>query len=958
MTPEKWEIISRIFNEAALLKEVERRRFVEEECAGDPSLISEINSLLSAHEEVGDFIADPIVENLVGEISEMPTLTGKYIGHYRIERSIGRGGMGDVYLATDTRLDRLVALKRLPERLLADPLFVKRFQTEAKAAATINHPNVATLFSVEEVEGRPFITMEYVEGHLLDSITPPEGMSVNRFLDIFSQIADAIGHAHSRGVIHRDIKPGNIMIMADGTPKILDFGLAQFADDSNTGPMGTAITQPGQILGTPSYMSPEQAQGKDVDHRSDIFSLGVVMYETLTGRRPFTGDNNAELISNLLKSNAAAVMELRPDVPGMISRLVSECMQKRRNDRPQEMRQVQNALGESKRLVRSGTSTGSFARRLYKESVSVGPWLRVLPILLVILLATAAWFYFSKSGNDSQFAFEDMAMRRLSDTNNIGYAQISPDGKSIAFATFEPDGSRALWIRRIEDRNTLTLVPPEQQQYWGGLAFSPDGGQVFYITADRIGTHGSMFRVSTLGGPPRKLTDLANDVGGISPDGERILFVRYGDPSQIISMNTSDGSGEEVIETGRSDGLTGSNFRDPQYSHDGHSIYYIKYDINEGVEQWSLEEKNLDTGNTRSIYKQPDRISELAVLPESRSVLVAAIDPVSNLQQIFEISTYDGAKSRVTNDLFFYFGVSVDRTGKNVVVSQRSSEQRVWIGDAADLNSLKPLNQELNANRNLDWTPDGRLIYDGFENNISHVWIADIDGKNLQQLTSSETEDFRPRVSGDGRFVVFTSQRSGRSQVWRMGIDGNDRVLLADVSGVTQLPEFGADGQTVFFEWLYERNRIWASIPVTGGAVTEVRRLDDIPANNLFYWAASPDGRFIAQSIWDKGENRMRIAVDAVDSSAERKVLNIWPSLIFRWSPDSKSIYYRERQVGYVPENEVLKVDILTGKSTQLVSAAPEFIVDMAYSRDGKKVAIVRGRNTSNFVMLTPAHAK
>ena len=467
-----------------------------------------------------------------------------------------------------------------------------------------------------------------------------------------------------------------------------------------------------------------------------------------------------------------------------------------------------------------------------------------------------------------------------------------------------------------------------------------------------------MYRVSSLGGPPRKIADPANDVGGVSPDGERILFVRYGDPSQIISTKSADGSDEQVMVTGRSDGLTSSNFRDPQYSHDGRSIYFIKYDIKEGVEEWSVDEKNLDTGKIRSIYHQPERISELAVLPESRSLLLTAVDPVSNLQQIFLISVYDGAKSRITNDLFFYFGVSVDRDGKSIVASQRSDEQRVWIGDSSNLNNLKPLNQEPNANRNLDWTPDGRVIYDGFENNISHIWISDVDGKNLQRLTTSEADDTQPRVSGDGRYVVFTSQRSGRSQVWRMGIDGNDQVLLADVPGVTQLPQFGADGQTVFFEWLSERNRVLASIPVTGGAVTEVRRLDDIPANNLFYWAASPDGRYVAHSIWDKAENRMKVAVDTVDSNAESKILSIWPSLIFRWSPDSKSIYYRERQVGYVPENEVLRVDISTGKPTQLVSAAPEFVVDMSYSRDGKKVALVRGRNTSNAVMLAPAPAK
>src|SRR4051812_19884886 len=530
MTPDRWELISRIFNEATALKVEQRRHFIQEACAGDRTLAAEIESLLSAHEAAGSFIENPIVENLVGDISEMPTLTGTYIGHFLIERSIGRGGMGDVYLATDTRLDRCVAIKKLPEKCSADPLLLMRLRAEARAAATLNHPNVATIYSVEDIDDKPFITMEYVDGRTLDATLPPDGMDITRFLDVFIQVSEALGHAHDKGVIHRDIKPGNIMITENGAPKVLDFGLAQIAEDAQDIHQPT-LTQPGQILGTPSYMSPEQAQGKEVDHRTDIFSLGVVMYEALTGRRPFTGDSNAEIISNVLKFEPEEAAEHRSNVPGLVSRLVARCMQKRRSDRPQGMQEIRVILGEARRNVRAGTSTGSFARRLYLESKSVGLW-RLAPIALVVVLATLAWFYFSRITESPPFSFDNLAMRRLSDTNNVGFAQVSPDGKSIAFATFEEDGNRALWIRRIDDRNALQLTVPERLQFWGGLAFSPDGGQVFYITADRVGTHGTMYRVSSIGGPPKKLIELANDVGGISPDGQRILFVRYGEPGQ------------------------------------------------------------------------------------------------------------------------------------------------------------------------------------------------------------------------------------------------------------------------------------------------------------------------------------------------------------------------------------------------------------------------------------------
>lgn len=958
MTPERWELISKIFNEAAALKLEERQKFIEVACAGDRTLMSEVESLLIAHEQAGDFIESPIVENMVGDISEMPTLTGTLIGHYRIDKSIGRGGMGDVYLATDTHLDRCVALKKLPEKCSADPLLLKRLRMEARAAATLNHPNVATIYSVEEIDEKPFITMEYVDGRTLDAVTPRDGMDIGRFVEIFVQVSDAMKHAHENGIVHRDIKPGNIILTEEGTPKILDFGLAQIVDDEQSVKFrDSTITQPGQILGTPSYMSPEQAQGKDIDHRTDIFSLGVVMYEAATGVRPFKGDNSVELISNLLKTEPVAASDLRSAVPGRISHLLSDCMQKKRADRPQTMDDVRGRLTDAQRFLSTDTSTGSFARRLYRESGSVGIWLRVAPIILVLSLTTIAYFYFSRSDGPPIF-FEKMTMRRLSDTNNVGFAQISPDGNSIAFSSFEDDGTRALWIRRTDDRNSLQLVAPQPIQYWGGLSFSPDGGQIFYITSDRIGSHGSLYKVSSFGGPSRKLSEVANDVGGLSPNGDRILFVRYGEPARIISAKTSDGSDEQVVLTGRADGANMTNFRDPQYSADGRSVYYIKYNSAEGVETWTVEEINLQDGQIRTIFTQPERISELAVLPNSDGLVTTAVDSASNLQQVFYLSLADGKKTRLTNDLFFYFGVSVDRSGRNIVASQRSMEQRVWIGDASDTSDIKPLNQDMNANQNIDWTPDGRIVFDGYENNVSRIWIADADGKNLQKLTSSDADDSEPRVSGDGRFIVFKSKRSGRPQVWRMDINGGDQIVLADVSGVTQSPRFAADGQTVVFEWIHERDRLLASVPVTGGEVRQVEKLNEIPANYLYYWDASPNGRSIAHTIWDSREGRMKVEVRSTNPSESSKILNIWPSLVFKYAPDGKQIIYRERQVGYVPEAEIRRIDPATGKSTQLISTSPEYVADFSYSRDGKKVALVRGKNTSNAVILSPAPEK
>ena len=954
MTPEQWEKVSEIFHEASELDGDERIRYLDSQCDGDDSLRREVESLLAANSKAGSFISEPVAGAFASRLLKGAAFAaGEMLGHYRIIAKIGSGGMGEVYLAADTKLGRNVALKTLSPIFQDDDDFLRRFRNEARAAAALNHPHVATVYSVEEANGHTFIAMEYIEGKTLQDLIPEGGVDVETFVAWFVPVALALEHAHSRGVIHRDIKPGNIMLTNDGIVKILDFGLAYFGPPvgRDVDPLVNDVTQPGQILGTPAYMSPEQAEGKEVDHRSDIFSLGVVMYEAITGRKPFRGDSNAEVITNLTKIHPPPACDVKSDVPQPISQLIDRCLQKRSRARFQSMQEVRALLRAAGAERTSVSSTGSFGRRLYLESKSVGWRRRIVSALGVAALGVGGWFFFSGESRPP-IDFDRMTMRRLSDTNNVGYAQISPDGKSIAFATFEDDGSRALWFRRIDDRNALQIVPPERIQYWGGLTISEDGGHVYYITAQRTATHGTLYRVSSLGGPPRKLVAQANDVGGLSPDGSRLLFARYSDPCRIISVASDDGSDEQLVYEVAGTSSLSTHFRDPKFSSDGKSVFFIRSDNIDGVENWSVEQVETGDRSVRSIYKQRARISELAVLRNSEGLLMTATDPETNLQQLYYLSPA-GKKTRVTNDLYAYFGVSVDRDGRNIVVSQRSDQQRLWVGDSSDLTKLKALNSEPRANRTVEWTLDGRIVFDGFENNISDIWIADADGRNLQKLTDSDGDDADPKISGDGRFIVFTSRRSGRNQVWRMELDGSGQVLLADVSGITQRPRFAADGRTVIFEWIRDGERILGAVGVDGGAVYELQRIDDIPRDQVFFWAASPDGTRTASSIWDNVDKRMKVAIRTVDGSEVLRVLDIWPAMILEWGRDSATLYYRERQSGDAPENEVRMIDTVTGKSSVVLSTTPEYVTDLTHSHDGKRVAIVRGRNTSNAVILT-----
>ena len=362
MTPERWEQITEIYNSALELDSVERGVLLETLCANDESLRREVESLLHANSEAGDFIAETVVKDFASlmNVRDAASLKEKTLGHYKILSRIAVGGMGEVYLAKDTRLNRDVALKTLPLSLSNHPDYLRRLETEARAAATLNHPNVATIYSVEEIDGNSFFTMEYVVGRTLDAFIGENGLELKIFLEWFIQISAALSHAHEKGIVHRDIKPGNIMITANNVPKVLDFGLAQI-DKTKTGDVrALRITHPGQILGTPSYMSPEQAKGKQIDYCSDIFSLGVVMYEAITGERPFQGDNYASVVSELLNKNPRPIAELKSDTPFLLALLITRCLEKEPRKRFGSMHEVCVLLEEIRAAVESGTSTESF----------------------------------------------------------------------------------------------------------------------------------------------------------------------------------------------------------------------------------------------------------------------------------------------------------------------------------------------------------------------------------------------------------------------------------------------------------------------------------------------------------------------------------------------------------------------------------------------------------------------
>src|SRR5712691_7538522 len=370
LRPDDWSRVREAFEAALALPADARPAYLSRTCGGDAALRQQVEALLASHERAKSFLETPAVPPL-SDAPETTRLEGRHLGSYQLASRIGAGGMGDVYRARDTRLGRDVAIKVLPAHVAHDPDAPARFEREAHAVAALNHPHIVTIFSTEEADGVRFMTMELVEGRTLDQVIPPTGVALAQFFDIAIALADALAAAHRKHLTHRDLKPANVMVSDDGRVKVLDFGLARAAQAEpgrpNVDETRLPLTKAGTILGTMPYMSPEQSEAKPLDPRTDIFSLGIVLYEMATGARPFGGESSLALMSSILKDNPKPVGERRPDLPGDVSRLIERCLEKQPHERIQTTTEI---LVELKTHRRTWESRAAAALTLASESTA------------------------------------------------------------------------------------------------------------------------------------------------------------------------------------------------------------------------------------------------------------------------------------------------------------------------------------------------------------------------------------------------------------------------------------------------------------------------------------------------------------------------------------------------------------------------------------------------------------
>jgi serine/threonine protein kinase/Tol biopolymer transport system component len=947
MTPESHRKICDLYHSASELAPAERSAFLDEACGGNEALRHEVESLLAVRDRAGDYFAVPAMDVAARLLAEenYPSLAGQSLSHYQVLSLIGAGGMGEVYLAEDTRLRRKVALKLLPAQFMQYADRARRFEREARAASSLNHPNVITIFEVGLVNGRHFISAEYIEGQTLRQRLEGDQLKLPGALDVAAQIANALAAAHEAGIVHRDIKPENIMLRNDGLVKVLDFGLAKLTEerqeDCETGRQGNdplvslsshlSLSTTGVAMGTVRYMSPEQARGEDVEGRSDIFSLGVVLYEMITGRPPFEGETCDEVVAAILELEPPPLAQYAQEAPADLQRIVTKALRKKREDRYETMSDLALDLKALKEEMEIETK----ALRGRRSKTGVARRVTLAVIALTILVAAATVIY--RLTGKRTIPFQKVDITKLTNGRNIELSKISPDGKYIVYVDREK-GYASLWLRQVATDSVQEIVPPAKVEYTD-LALSPDGGYAYFVrSSDKVSALRALYRVPVLGGAPVKLIDDVYLHFTLSPDGNQIAFTRryFGEEKIAMMIASADGSGERRLSTRP----LNEPYESPAWSPDGEVIVCTVGPIGVEGNQRGMTELRVKDGAERSLTSQKwQSVGRKAWAPDGSGLWFNAYKAEKQREHIWYLPYPDGEPRPTTIGLYQCNNISMTADLKTMLCSHQNFVSDIWLSPEGDTNRARILATGMS----LSWTPDGRIVYESDFDGNRDIWIMNQDGTGGKKLTSGPGRNGSPRVTPDGRYILFTSVRSGAPQIWRMEIDGSNPVQLTN-NGAGEMSDISPDGK-----WAFYTSAGIRKIPIAGGEpVTLPTRY------SVGYPSVAPDGKLIAYYYREKHPGaKFKIAV--MPSGGGQPVWTFDPpredfwTTDIHWTADGKALLY---EADYNGVSNVWLKPLNGGPPKQLTDFRSETISAFDLSRDGKHLICSRGGWTFDLVLV------
>ena len=868
----------------------------------------------------------------------------KRLAHYQINAKLGAGGMGDVYKARDTRLDREVALKILPEQMASDPERRVRFEREAKAVAALKHPNIVTIHAVEEADGHHFIAMELVSGDTLSDRLASGPLSLERFFDIAVPLTDAITSAHHKGITHRDLKPANIMFEENGQLKVLDFGLAKLAEE----PVGAdamtvgpdSATKEGQILGTVAYMSPEQAEGKPVDARTDVFAMGVIFFQMITGDLPFKGDTNMSTLAAILREEPPSVTDIQKSVPRYMGRIIKRCLSKDPDRRYQSAHELRNDLLELKDEMASGeisAGEGPVSTAAVKGGASNKLWMGLAGAAVLAAVVFGAMQFLGK-GEKAAVAppTPSMEMVRLTSTGKSLDAAISPNGRYVAHIIMD-EGERSLWVTQVSTSSSVEIVKSTEDVLWDP-AFSPDGDFIYFCRSKRRTAVTELYKIPVLGGQPRKIIEDINTTVSFSPDGSRFAFVRSSPATGQTQLVTAkaEGSDEQVLAV---KDIPLNFVENPSWSPDGRVLVVSVISIGDGVNSW-LAEFDAETGEEKRLTSGSwFQIGEVAWMPDGKA-LVATVNENPMTSQIYEFSYPSGNARRITSDVNVYEGLGVTADGSTIAAGMDESYFNIWILNADGSGQPKRVTQGASRSDGVGvWTTDNQLLFGSDGDGSAQIWRVNVDGSNMTKLTSGDL-NVDPSVAPGGKEVAFISTRGdGKIHLWKMDLDGGNPVQLT--FGTFEVnPRVSPDGQ-----WLAFMGGVGQSLfrmPMEGGEPTP---LTSVRTSNH---EISPDGNLISYRAFDPQAGRGRTYIIPAEGGDPIQVLDT-PSGNCKWTPDGRALTYSDVVEGV---GNLWNQPLDEGEPVQLTFFTEDVIGNFAWSPDGRQLAVSRGNTTSDVVLL------